>query len=175
MNIRSLFKKSIPSIITGAADNDPSGISTYSLAGAQFGYGLNWLMVVATPMLIAVEAMCTRLADVKRKGLTTIIRDHFPKPIVLIAAFVLIVANTATIGADLSGMSAALALMMGKESMFYVLVIALTIWAIVFFANFKLVQKYLLWMVLFSFSYVIAAFLAKPDWLSVVKQTIIQQ
>ncbi len=175
MNIKKFFKKSVPSIITGAADNDPSGISTYSIAGAQFGYGLNWLMVLATPMLIAVEAMCARLADVKKKGLAAIIKEHYPRPVVFVSVVFLVVANIVTIGADFSGMSAAVSLLTGADSFLYVLVIAAIIWAMIFFANYKLVQKYLLWLVLFSLAYIIAAFLAKPDWFSVIKQTFIPQ
>lgn len=175
MNIKALFKKSIPGIITGAADNDPSGISTYSMAGAQFGYGLNWLMVIATPMLIAVEAMCARLADVKKKGLAAIIKEHYPRPVVFVSVIFLVVANIVTIGADFSGMSAAVSLLTGIDSFLYVLIIAGVIWAMIFFANYKLVQKYLLWLVLFSLAYIFAAFLAKPNWLLVIKQTFIPQ
>ncbi|MBI2036529.1 divalent metal cation transporter [Candidatus Microgenomates bacterium] len=173
MKIKALFKKSVPGIITGAADNDPSGISTYSIAGAQFGYGLNWLMVIATPMLIAVEAMCARLSDVTKKGLSAIINEYFPKPVVLMAIVILALVNIITVGADLAGMSAAIALLSGFSSIFYVLAIAIIIWIIIFFANFRVIQKYLLWLVLLSFSYILAAFLAKPNWLLVLKQTVI--
>lgn len=165
------FKKWIPSIITGASDNDPSGISTYSIVGARFGYSLNWLMVAATPMLIAVEAMVARLADVKRKGLSAIINEHFPKPIGVLSAFILAIVNIATIGADLSGMSSALGLIIGVDSVLYVFIMAILVWIIVFFLDFKTVTKWLLVMVFFSFSYIIAAVLARANWVEVFTQT----
>lgn len=168
---KSFAQKFIPSIITGAADNDPSGISTYSIVGARFGYSLNWLMILSTPMLIAVEAMVARLSDVTRKGLTTLIKAHFPKWVVFFAISSLAIANITTIGADLSAMSEAIALIVGKESFVYIILVILFVWFVVLFGNFKTIQKYLLWLVLISFSYVLAAFLAKPDWADVFRQT----
>ena len=169
--IKNLFKRAVPSIITGAADNDPSGISTYSIIGAQFGYRLNWLMILATPMLIAVEAMCARLSDVTRKGLTALIKIHFPPWVVFFAISSLSIANIATIGADLSAMSEVMGLIFGTESFIYIILVVVAIWFIVFFGNFRLIQKYLLWLLFFLFSYIFAAFLSKPDWGQVLRET----
>src|SRR3989338_4907100 len=100
---KKLLKKIGPGLITGGADNDPAGISTYSIAGAQFGYSLNWLMILATPMLIAVQAMCARLGDVKRMGLAKIIKQHYHPVIALVSSAILIICNVVTIGADIGG------------------------------------------------------------------------
>src|SRR3972149_5759801 len=98
---RRFLRRWLPGIISGGADNDPSGISTYSLSGARFGYQQLWLLILATPMLIAVQAMCARLGDVKRQGLMSIIKEHYSGPVALAAASILIITNTATLGADL--------------------------------------------------------------------------
>lgn len=171
--IKDFLKRGTPAVITGAADNDPAGISTYSIAGAQFGYQLNWLMVLATPMLIAVEAMAARLADVQKKGLASIISEYYSYPIALLASLILIVANIITIGANLSGMVAALNLLIGGRSFLWIIPIGLSIWAIVVSQNYQIIKKILFYLVPFFITYVIAAILSKPDWLTVLKQTFI--
>src|SRR3989338_8198481 len=103
--LRRAFHRIIPSIIAGGADNDPAGIATYSLSGALFGYNQLWLLILSTPMLIAVQAMCARLGDVKREGLMTIIKAHFAPVVAYASAGILIIANTTTLGADFAGIA----------------------------------------------------------------------
>ncbi len=169
--VKNFLKKVAPGLITGGADNDPAGISTYSIAGAQFGYSLNWLMILATPMLIAVQAMCARLGDVQRKGLAKIIKENYHPVIALISTFILIICNVVTIGADLAGISAAMGLITHTSYLLWILPFSFLILYIVIFKNFKTIEKFLLLLVLPFLSYIFAGILAKPDWGIVFKET----
>src|SRR5919199_1772459 len=97
-----LWKRIGPGLITGAADDDPSGIGTYSTAGAQFGYGLLWLGLLCTPLMIAVQEMCGRIGAVTGKGLAAIIKEHYPRWMLYGAVALLCLANTMNIWADLN-------------------------------------------------------------------------
>lgn len=166
------FKRSVPGIITGAADNDPAGIATYSISGASFGFGQLWLMVLATPMLIAIQSMCARIGNVQRKGLSVILREHFSPVVAWLATLVLLVSNIFTIGADIVAMSAAFELITRIDLKFWILPITLLVWYLVLFKNYKVLSKFLLVMVLFFLAYIAAAFLAHPDWALVFKNLI---
>lgn len=170
--IKRFFKKAAPGIITGSADNDPAGIATYSISGAAFGFSQLWLMVLATPMLIAVQSMAARLGNVARKGLSLILRQEFSFPISALAAVILVVANVFTIGADILAMASALQLITGAALKFWVLPITILVWYIVLFENYKKIAKFLLVMAAFFLTYVLAAFLAKPDWGEVFRQML---
>lgn len=171
--ITKFFKRSGSGIITGGADNDPAGISTYSIAGASTGFSLLWLMILATPMLIAVQAMCAKLGDVKRKGLATILKEHFPAPIAFLAVLILVVCNTITIGADLAGMAEATALVFNTHYLIWIIPLSLIILYIVIFENYKSIRKYFLWLILVFSAYIIAGILAKPDWLKILREIIL--
>lgn len=171
--IAKFFKRSGPGIIAGGADNDPAGISTYSIAGASTGFSLLWLMILATPMLIAVQAMCAKLGDVKRKGLATILKEHFPRPIAFLAVLILVVCNTITIGADLAGMAEATSLVFKTHYLVWIAPFSLIILYIVIFENYKIIRKYFLWLILVFSAYIIAGFLAKPDWGKILREIIL--
>jgi Mn2+/Fe2+ NRAMP family transporter len=145
------------------------------MAGARFGYSLNWLMALATPMLIAVQAMCARLGDVKRKGLTLIIKEHYHPAIALISTLILIFCSIFTLGADLAGMSAALGLITKTNYLIWVIPISFLIWYIVVFKNFQTIEKYLFWLAFVFITYIFAGILAKPNWPAVFRQTFIPQ
>lgn len=166
-------KRLIPGLITGGADNDPSGISTYSVAGAQFGYQQLWIMVLATPMLIAVQAMVAKIGDVTRKGLATVIREHFPPGVAWLAAAVLVVANVVTIGADLAGMGAALGLITGTGFAVWVVPLALVVWAVVTFEGYRRLRRVLVALSAVFLAYILAAVLAKPDWAAVFRSSFV--
>lgn len=168
--IKRFLKKTAPGIITGAADNDPAGIATYSISGASFGFSQLWLMVLATPMLIAVQSMAARLGNVARRGLSLILREQFTPALAWLATGILIVSNVFTIGADILAMAAALRLITGIAVKFWVLPITILVWYIVLFENYKKISKFLLVMALFFLAYVLAAFLARPDWGEVFRQ-----
>src|SRR6202165_1636497 len=106
--LRNFFHDLGPGLITGAADDDPSGISTYSVAGASFGYGLLWTALFSFPFIAAVQLMCARLGMVTGQGLAGVVRRRYSAPVLWGACTLLIVANTFNIGADLGGMAEAM-------------------------------------------------------------------
>lgn len=165
---RKRIRRWTAGIIAGGADNDPAGIATYSLSGAQFGYSQLWLLVLSTPMLIAVQAMCARLGDVKRKGLMLIIKEHYAPVVAYASAAILIISNTATLGADLAGMAEALGLVTRVSYTWWIVPISVIVWYVVLFENFKRIERYLLVLTLVFFSYIIAGILARPDWGGIV-------
>src|SRR5438874_9382349 len=103
--VRNFFSELGPGLITGAADDDPSGISTYSVTGAAFGYAPLWTAVFSFPLMAAVQMMCARLGMVTGLGLAGVIRDHYPRWVLWGACALLVSANTVNIGADLGGMA----------------------------------------------------------------------
>jgi NRAMP (natural resistance-associated macrophage protein)-like metal ion transporter len=171
--INRWLKRAIPGLITGGADNDPSGIATYSISGATFGFSQLWVMLLATPMLIAVQSMCAKLGDVQRKGLSVILREEFSPVISWLATAVLIVSNIFTIGADILAMSAALELVTHIGLAYWVLPVTILVWYIVLFQDYKKIRKFLLIMLLFFLAYIVAAVLAHPDWQAVLRNLFV--
>src|ERR1700694_5211708 len=106
--VRDFFADLGPGLITGAADDDPSGIATYSVAGAAFGYGMLWTALFSFPLMAAVQLMCARLGMVTGQGLAGVVRRRYSAPVLWGACALLIVANTFNIGADLGGMAEAM-------------------------------------------------------------------
>lgn len=153
-----------PGLITGGADNDPAGVATYSISGAAFGSSQLWLMLLATPMLIAVQSMCAKLGDVQRRGLSVILREQFSPVISWLATIILIISNVFTIGADILAIAAALELITNLDFRYWVLPVTVVIWYIVLFLDYTKIRKILLFMLLFFLAYAVAAFLAQPDW-----------
>jgi NRAMP (natural resistance-associated macrophage protein)-like metal ion transporter len=164
-----------PGLITGAADDDPSGISTYSVAGAAFGYATLWSALVSFPLMAAVQLMCARLGMVTGRGLAGVIRINFPRWVLWGACFLLIVANVFNIGADLAGMGDAMQMVTGFTAYFWTPFFALTILGLLFATSYRTMAKIFKWLTLVLFSYVITAFLAKPDWAMVLRATVIPQ
>lgn len=169
---RQALRRWLPGIISGGADNDPSGIATYAISGAMFGFAHLWLLILSTPMLIAVQAMCARLGDVKKKGLMTIIKEHYSPAFALLAAIILIVTNTATIGADLAAMADAIGLITNTPYVWWVVPISLFIWYIVVFVNFRVLERYLFFLTFLFLSYVVSGFLAHPNWGTIFQSII---
>lgn len=170
---RKLFRRWIPGIISGGADNDPSGIATYSISGAQFGYQQLWLLVISTPMLIAIQAMCARLGDVKRKGLMAIMRDHYAPIFAISASIVLIITNIATLGADLAGMADAFGLATHSSFIWWVIPVSVIMWYVILFQNHKVIEKYLFSLSFAFLAYIVSAFLSKPDWFRVIREIFV--
>lgn len=162
-------KKTLTGVITGAADNDPSGITTYSLSASLFGYSQLWLMLLATPMLIAVQSMSARIANVTRHGIASVLKQHFSPFVAWTAAIVLVVANVFTIGADILAVSLAFEMLTGIALAYWVLPITGGIWYVIVFKNYRTLRKFFIWMVLFFLAYAAAAFLARPVWSEVFK------
>ncbi|MFL5554561.1 MAG: divalent metal cation transporter, partial [Gemmatimonadaceae bacterium] len=128
--VRKVWRSLGPGLISGAAGDDPSGIATYSIAGAQFGTSLLWTSFATWPLMAAVQAMCARLGMVTGRGLASTLRDKFPRGVLALAAGGLLLANTINIGADLAGMADAMELLTRVASQLWVIVFGIFItWA----------------------------------------------
>jgi NRAMP (natural resistance-associated macrophage protein)-like metal ion transporter len=162
-----------PGLTTGAADDDPSGIATYSQSGAQYGFGLLWLAVFTLPLMGIVQEMCARIGLVTGRGLATNIRTHFPRKILYVSTLLLFAANTFNIGADLGVMAKTLQLINPNWN-FVVLIIFVTVLllGLQIFMPYKRYAKYLKWLALILFAYVASALLANLDWGNVLRHTI---
>jgi NRAMP (natural resistance-associated macrophage protein)-like metal ion transporter len=162
-----------PGLITGAADDDPSGISTYSVAGAVFGYSFLWTALVSFPLMAAVQLMCARLGMVTGRGLGAAIRLRYPRWVLWPACLLLIVANVFNIGADLGGMADAMRMVTGIPSYFWTPCFALLITGLLIWTSYSLIARVFKWLTLALFAYVITAFLARPDWAGVFHGTFL--
>ncbi len=149
-----LLKKLGPGLITGAADDDPSGIATYSQAGAQFGYGLLWSVIFTTPLMIGIQIVSARLGRVTGHGLAANIRAQFPRPLLVFIVSLLLVANTLNIAADLGAMGDALQLLVGGNSSIYIVLFALVSLTLQVFIPFPRYAPILKWLTLALFAYV---------------------
>jgi NRAMP (natural resistance-associated macrophage protein)-like metal ion transporter len=161
-------------VITGASDDDPSGIGTYSVAGAQFGYGIVWASLVTYPLSAAVQEVCARIGLVTGHGLAAIIKHYFPRWLLYVVAFLLVAANTLNIGADIEAMAGSIHLVLPvvPTALAALLIVALTLTLLVFM-SYKTYSKYLKWVALVLFSYMIVAFLSHVDWGLALKSLVV--
>jgi len=156
-----------PGLITGASDDDPSGIATYSQAGAQFGYGLGWVMFFSWPLMCAIQEIAARIGRVTGRGVAGVIRQHYPAPVLYVLVLLLIVANVINLGADLGAMGAALQLVVGGQVWIYILAFGLGSMLLEVFARYSRYVVWLKWLTLSLFAYVGVAFVVKLPWGSV--------
>ena len=171
--MRSLLKSLGPGVITGAADDDPSGIATYSVAGAQLGTKLLWTALLTWPLMAAVQIMCARIGKVTGQGLAANFKKRFPAWLLRVFIMALLVANTINIAADLAGMADAAAMLSGINSHLFVVVFAIVIsWATVRL-RYHQIANVLKWLVLVLFAYPITAFVVGADWSRVVHDTLV--
>ena len=167
------FHRLGPGLITGAADDDPSGISTYSVTGAAFGYAPLWTALFSFPLMTAVQMMCARLGMVTGRGLAGVIRQRYSRWVLWGSCLVLVTANTVNIGADLGGMAKVTEMVTGIKSLYWTPIYALLIVSFLIWSSYYAVARIFKWLTLVLFAYVLAAFLAKPDWTAVIHSTLI--
>ena len=158
-----------PGLITGAADDDPSGVATYSLAGAQLGTTLVWTALLTWPLMAAVQMMCARIGMVTGYGLARALRAKFSVFIVALFALLLLAANIINIGADLSGMADAAEMLTGMDSRIYVIVFGVGIGVATIRLRYAQIANTLKWLALFLFAYAFTAFSVHPNWLAVLR------
>ena len=163
-----------PGLTTGASDDDPSGIATYSQTGAQYGFQLLWLAAFTFPLMAIVQEMCARIGLVTGQGLAGNIRDRFPRWVLYSCTSLLLVANTLNIGADLGAMARATQLLAGNVN-FYSLLLGFTIFSfsLQVFAPYKRYAKYLKWLALILLSYIFSALSLHLDWRSILFHGVI--
>src|SRR6202162_492886 len=135
-----------PGLITGAADDDPAGISTYSVAGAAFGYATLWIALLTFPLMVAIQLMCARLGMVTGHGLASAVRIHYPRWVLWGSCSILVVANIINIGADLGGMAEATQLITGIRALIWIPVYAMLIIGLLIWSSYKLITRIFKWM-----------------------------
>jgi Mn2+/Fe2+ NRAMP family transporter len=162
-----------PGVITGAAGDDPAGIGTYAQVGAQNGTSLLWLILLATPMLQVVQVTCSKLGMVAQKGLSGILKDHYGLKVAALAAILTAIANVATIGADIAGIAAGFELLFHVRWQYFVLPVTVAIWYFQVFMDYRVIRRVLLLMALALVSYIIAGFMARPNWGHVLRDTFV--
>jgi NRAMP (natural resistance-associated macrophage protein)-like metal ion transporter len=171
--VRRFFTNLGPGLITGAADDDPSGISTYSVTGASFGYMPLWTALFSFPLMAAVQLMCARLGLVTGRGLASVVRRYYPRWVLWSACALLIVANVFNIGADLGGMAEVTEMMTGIKAYYWTPLYTILIISLLFFSSYRHIARIFKWLTMVLFAYIAAAFLARPDWHAVLSATFV--
>lgn len=164
-----------PGLIAGAADDDPSGIGTYSQVGAQFGYGLAWTMVLSFPLMVAIQSVAAQIGSVTGKGIAGNLRKHYPRVLLWVMVALLLTANVINLGADLSAMGAALQLLTGGNAGLYTLgfgVICIVLEVAISYPRYSSILK---WTTLSLFTYVAVAMVAEIPWSKALLSLVVPQ
>jgi NRAMP (natural resistance-associated macrophage protein)-like metal ion transporter len=171
-HLELFFEDLGPGLITGCADDDPSGISTYSVTGAAFGYGLLWTALVSFPMMVSIQTMCGRLGIVTGRGLSGVVRRRYSKWVLWGACLLLIVANVINIAADLGGMADATQMLTGVSSLVWNPIYTSVIISFLFWSSYRQIARIFKWITLVLLAYVITAFFAHVDWHQALLATV---
>jgi len=171
--IKRFLKVLGPGLITGAADDDPSGIATYSIAGASLGFATLWTALVTLPLMSVVQFLCAKIGLVSGMGLAGVLRNHYSRWLLYPAVFLLLIANTINAGTDIGAIAAAINLFVPIPILFMIVPIGLLIVTLQFWGSYRLITRVFKWLTLVLFAYVGAAFLAKPNWSEVIRATFI--
>lgn len=162
-----------PGLVTGASDDDPSGIGTYSQVGAQFGFGMLWTMLFSYPLMVSIQLISARIGRVTGHGIAGNLRRHYPRWLLLPLVFLLVVANTINIGADLGAMGAALHLLIGGTAVWYTVLFGVVSLLLQVFIPYKRYVGILKWLTLAVFSYVATVFAVSIPWGEVAVRTLL--
>jgi NRAMP (natural resistance-associated macrophage protein)-like metal ion transporter len=162
-----------PGLVTGASDDDPSGITTYSVAGAAYGYGFLWTAIITFPLMAAIQLICARIGLVTGRGLAGAVGRHYPRPLLLSACLILLVANVFNVAADLGGMAEAAAMLTGLPALPFILVFGVGITAVTVYTSYGTFARSLKWLTAVLFAYIAAAVLARPNWFAVLRATVV--
>ena len=173
--IRRRLRQLGPGLITGAADDDPSGIATYSQAGAQFGYSMLWTVVFTLPLMVAIQLVSARIGFVTRRGLAANIKAAYPRWVVLLVVGLLVAANTLNIAADIAAMAEALRLLLGGSAHVYAVTFGLLGLMMQVFLPYQTYVRWLKWLTLALLAYVAVAFTLRLDWWEVVSALVFPQ
>jgi len=171
--IRRFFGITGPGIITGAADNDPSGIATYSQTGAQFGYGQLWTVILMLPFMTAIQEAVARIGAVTGKGLAAVIKERYSKGILYGVVALIVIANTINLGADLGAMGAAAHLIIPLNFTILTLFFTALILVLEIYTSYKTYSKVLKWLVLSMLAYPLTALLIAEPWGTLLRATFV--
>ncbi len=162
-----------PGLITGASDDDPSGIATYSQAGAQFGYNLGWTLLFSWPLMCAIQEISARIGRVTGRGIAGNLKKYYPPWILYVLVFLLVAANIINLGADLGAMAAALQLLIGGPSLLFVAGFGLVSLLLEVFVRYSRYVSVLKWLTLSLFAYVGVAFVVHMPWATVANRVLV--
>ena len=171
--IKGFWRKLGPGLVTGAADDDPSGIATYSQTGAQFGYGQLWTALWMLPLMTAVQEACARIGLVTGKGITTIVKEQYSRGVLYAVVGLVVIANTINIGADLGAMAAAAQLLVPAPFIVLTLIFTTVILLLEVFTNYKVYSKILKWLAVTLMAYPITLFIVHQPWGTVLRATVV--
>jgi NRAMP (natural resistance-associated macrophage protein)-like metal ion transporter len=169
---RARVRRLGPGLITGAADDDPSGIATYSQAGAQFGFAMLWTVVFTLPLMAAIQMVSARIGHVTGHGLTANIKRAFPRPVLLAIVGMLVFANTLNLAADIAAMAEALRLLVGGSAHVYAVTFGLLCLVLQVFLSYAVYVRWLKWLTLALLSYVAVVFTLHIEWWQVARQLV---
>ena len=164
-----------PGLVTGASDDDPSGIATYSQVGAQFGYGLLWTMLLSYPLMAAIQEISARVGRVTGCGIAANLRRHYPRWLLHGAVALVLIANVYNLGADIGAMGAAAQLLLPARTWIYVLLFGIASLLLQILVPYSSYVKYLKWLTISLFAYVATAFFVRIPWSEVLLATVLPQ
>lgn len=171
--IRKFFSHLGPGLITGAADDDPSGIATYSQTGAQFGFGQLWTAFYMLPFMMAVQEACARIGLTTEKGIAAVIKDHYNKWLLYFVVSIVVVANTINIGADIGAMAAAASLVIPWHFAVWTLLFTAFILILEIFTSYKVYARILKWLALSLIAYPLTVMIVDMPWREVIRATFV--
>jgi NRAMP (natural resistance-associated macrophage protein)-like metal ion transporter len=170
---KSFLQQLGPGLITGASDDDPSGIGTYSQVGAQFGYAMLWTMLFSYPLMAAIQEISARIGRVTGRGIAGNMRCYYPRWLTYIIAGLLVIANVINLGADISAMGAALKLLIGGSAALYETIFAITCLLLQIFVPYAKYVNFLKWLTLVLFAYVATVFVVHVPWGEALRATFV--
>lgn len=162
-----------PGLITGAADDDPSGIATYSQVGAQLGFGMLWTMLFSLPLMVAMQEICARLGRITGVGIAEILRRHYPRSLLYGVVSLLCIANIFNLGADVTAMGAAAQLIVGGRAGVYAAIFGVVSVLLQVYVPYRTYVGYLKWLTIVLFAYVGTVLVVHVPWLTVLKATVL--
>jgi len=174
VKIKRFFSILGPGLVTGASDDDPSGIATYSQAGAQFGIATLWTALITFPLMAAVQEMCARIGIVTSQGLTSTIRNNYPRPVLYIIIALTFPAVILNIGADIAGMGAVANLIFpAVPPIFFTVAFTFILMVLIIYLPYQKIAAILKYLCIFLLLYLVVPFLSKQDWLDILKHTFV--
>ena len=172
---RAFLKSLGPGLITGAADDDPSGIGTHSQVGAEFGYGLAWTFVLSFPLMVAIQQIAAEIGRVTGAGIARNLRRHYPRPLLWLMVSLLLIANIVNLGADLSAMGAALVLLIGGNGALYTLLFGILCVGLEVGLSYPRYASIMKWTTLSLFTYVAVVAVANVPWPHALRSLVVPE
>jgi NRAMP (natural resistance-associated macrophage protein)-like metal ion transporter len=173
IKIKKFFKVFGPGVVTGAADDDPSGIATYTQTGAKFGYGQLWTVIAMLPLMVAVQEACARIGAVTGHGLSTVIKTNYSKKVLYAAVLLVVVANTINIGADIGALAAAAQLLVPVNFTILTLSFTALILVLEIYTSYRVYSRILIWLALTLLAYPLTLFIIDKPWQTIIAATFL--